>query len=292
MAALLDAGISVNTATKYGVSALGFAAERGHFEVVRLLVERGADVTIADSFYGSRPLDFALRGGRLDIALYLLEHKSPGAASVLNMAIRRRDAAGVKIALATGQVDATALATANTIAAQAGDAAIAAMVKTAAAAAPAVAPVPITVAPALLRSYEGAYQNATTGAGVTVAFDGTRLTLTADGQTPLRLQPIEERRFIADDAPELSVAFAGRGGIIERLSIVRGTSSVRYEREGFGDATSAAPDPRARRNVGPPRRREPAADPTHRGSAPCATTVAFIPGRQRRRRGRRPGRDP
>ena len=114
------------------------------------------------------------------------------------------------------------------------------MVKTAAAAAPAVAPVPITVAPALLRSYEGAYQNATTGAGVTVAFDGTRLTLTADGQTPLRLQPIEERRFIADDAPELSVAFAGRGGIIERLSIVRGTSSVRYEREGFGDATSAA----------------------------------------------------
>ena len=118
VAALLDAGISVNTATKYGVSALGFAAERGHFEVVRLLVERGADVTIADSFYGSRPLDFALRGGRLDIALYLLEHKSPGAASVLNMAIRRRDAAGVKIALATGQVDATALATANTIAAR------------------------------------------------------------------------------------------------------------------------------------------------------------------------------
>ena len=48
--------------------------------------------------------------------------------------------------------------------------------------------------------------------------DGTRLTLTADGQTPLRLQPIEERRFIADEAPELNVAFAGRGGIIERLS--------------------------------------------------------------------------
>ena len=249
VATLLDGGVSVNTATKYGVSALGFAAERGHFEVVRLLVERGADVTITDSFYGSRPVDFALRGGRLDIALYLLEHKSPGAASVLNMAIRRRDAAGVKIALATGQVDATALATASTIAAQAGDAPIAAMVKSAANATPAVAPAPITVAPTLLRSYEGAYQNAATGAGVSVAFDGTRLTLTADGQTPLRLQPIEERRFISEDAPELSVAFAGRGGIIERLSIVRGTTSVRYEREGFGDATSAAADP----NTGAPR---------------------------------------
>ena len=245
VASLLDAGTSVNTASKYGVSALGFAAERGHFDVVRLLVERGADVTITDSFYGSRPLDMALRGGHLDIALYLLEHKSPGAASVLNAAIRQRNTGGVKAALATGQVDATALATANTIAKQAGDAAVIAMVKTAADATPAVAPVPITVAAALLPSYEGSYQNAVTGAGVKVAFDGTRLTLTADGQTPLRLQPIEERRFIADEAPELNVAFAGRGGIIERLSIVRGTSSVRYEREGFSDATSAAADPNA-----------------------------------------------
>lgn len=118
IASLLDAGTSVNTASKYGVSALGFAAERGH----------------------------------LDIALYLLEHKSPGAASVLNAAIRQRNTGGVKAALATGQVDATALATANTIAKQAGDTAVIAMVKTAADATPAVVPVPITIAVTLLRA--------------------------------------------------------------------------------------------------------------------------------------------
>ena len=76
-----------------------------------------------------------------------------------------------------------------------------------------------------------------------MAFDGSRLTLSADGQPPLRLQPIEERRFIADDAPEIIVALSGRGGIIERLAIVRGSSSVPYERDGFGSATTAAPDP-------------------------------------------------
>ena len=64
---------------------------------------------------------------------------------------------------------------------------------------------------------------------------------------PLRLQPIEERRFIADDAPEVSVvvrraAAASSSG----SSIMRGTTPVRYEREGFGDATSPAPDPRRR----------------------------------------------
>jgi outer membrane protein assembly factor BamB len=240
---ILDAGTSANVANKYGVSALGFAAEHGHFEVVRLLVERGADVNVVDSFYGSRPVEFALRGGHLNIAVYLLEHKAQGAVGVLNMAIRRRDAAAVKVALATRQADAQALATASAAAAQAGEPVIAAMVKAAADATPAVAPKAITLQPALLRSYEGNYQSASTGALVKVVFDGSRLTLAAEGQPTLRLQPIEERRFIADDGGDVAVAFSGRGGIIERLSIVRGSTSVRYEREGFGDATSSAPDP-------------------------------------------------
>lgn len=88
--------------------------------MVRLLVERGADVNAVDSFCGSRPMDFPLRGGHLDIAVYLLEHKALGAVSVLNTAIRRKAANAVRIALATRQADARALAAANTIAAQAG----------------------------------------------------------------------------------------------------------------------------------------------------------------------------
>ncbi len=257
---LLDSGVSVNSANKYGVSALGFAAERGHFDIVRLLVERGADVNVVDSFYGSRPVDFALRGGHLNIAVYLLEHQAQGAVSVLNTAIRRRDAGAVKVALATKQADAAALANANTLAAQAGDEAIAAMVKAAADATPAVPPKVIALNPSLLRSYEGNYQSASTGAVMKIAFDGARLTLAAEGQPTLRLQPIEERRFIADDAPEINVLLGGRGGIIERMSIVRGSSTVRYEREGFGDATSAAPEPSGPPSVdraGEPRRTDP-----------------------------------
>ena len=249
VSALLDAGISVDTTNKYGVSALGFAAERGHFDIVRLLVGRGADVNVADSFYGSAPVDFALRGGHLDIAVYLLEHKAQGAVGVLNAAIRARNTAAVTTALATKQADAAALASASALAEKSGDAAIAAMVKAAAAATPAKPPAIVTLTPALLRSYEGNYQNAASGAMVTMALDGTRLTLAADGQPTLRLQPIQERRFIADDAPEINVVLGGRGGIIERLTVVRGSSSVRYEREGYGDATSEAPDPAARRTT-------------------------------------------
>jgi hypothetical protein len=241
--AILDAGGDVNAANRYGVTALGFAAEKGHFDIVRLLVERGADLDAVDSFYGSRPVDFALRGGHLNIAVFLIEHNAKGAVGVLNLAIRRRDASAVKVALAARQADAQALANASALAAQAGDAAIAALVKAAADATPATAPKVIALQPQLLRSYEGNYQNAATGAAVKVVFDGARLTLAAEGQPTLRLQAIEERRFISDDGSDVAVAFAGRGGIIERLAIVRGSTSVRYEREGFGDATSAAADP-------------------------------------------------
>ena len=246
VASLLDGGADVNAVSRYNVSALGFAAERGHVEIVRLLVERGANVNVAESFYGFRPVDFALRGGHLDIAVFLLEHGALGAVGVLNAGIRARNIGAVRAALATKQADAAALANARQIAKQAGDATIAGLVEAAAAATPAVAPSVLTLAPALLRSYEGAYQNAANGARVVVAFNGSRLTVTAEGQPSLTLLPVEERRFIAEDLADVSVAFAGRGGIVERLSIVRGSNAVRYEREGYADATSPAPDPGAR----------------------------------------------
>ena len=246
VASLLDGGADVNAVSRYNVSALGFAAERGHFDMVRLLVERGADVNVAESFYGFRPVDFALRGGRLDIATFLLEHGALGAVGVLNAGIRTKNLAAVRAALATRQADAAALANARQLAKQAGDAAIAELVDRAAEGTPAVAPTILTLPATLLRSYEGAYQNAANGARVVVAFDGTRLTVTAEGQAALTLRAVEERRFIADELADVSVVFAGRGGIIERLSIVRASNTVRYEREGFGDATSPAPDPSTR----------------------------------------------
>ena len=184
---LLDSGIDVNVATPYGVTGLGFAAGAGHLDVVRLLVERGANVNAADSFYGSRPVDFARRGGHkavIDFLLPLTETRRPA--------------------------DSTTRLTLN---------------------------------PAQLRAFEGKYQSATSGAEVVVAMTDRGLTLAADGQPTLQLNAIEERRFVAEGAADMTLTFSGRGGIIERLVIARGTSNLRYEREGFADATSPAPAP-------------------------------------------------
>jgi ankyrin repeat protein len=69
---LLDRGADINHVTKWGRSALVAAAERGHVTTVRLLLTRGATIRF-DSYYGDA-LCASARSGKADVAMVLLEH--------------------------------------------------------------------------------------------------------------------------------------------------------------------------------------------------------------------------
>ena len=58
-------GVSVNVQDYDGRSPLHLAASTGHADVVKLLLELGADIGIKDRF-GGRPLDDATRERRYD----------------------------------------------------------------------------------------------------------------------------------------------------------------------------------------------------------------------------------
>ena len=69
---LIEHGADVNAADKDGRTALLDASERGHFEVVKYLIERGADVNAADE-YGYTALLDASEKGHFEVVKYLIE---------------------------------------------------------------------------------------------------------------------------------------------------------------------------------------------------------------------------
>ncbi|HBJ35850.1 MAG TPA: hypothetical protein DDZ51_14100 [Planctomycetaceae bacterium] len=63
----IESGVDVNEKTNYGASALSFAADRGHLEVVQYLLAKQADPNVKDSFYNATPITWAEIGNRYDI---------------------------------------------------------------------------------------------------------------------------------------------------------------------------------------------------------------------------------
>ncbi len=83
----LNEGIDVNSKTKYGAGALAYACDRGHTDVVRILLKSGADVNATDTFYGFSAMDWAYSGGHHEIVRLLLAAGAGGAEKTLRNAV-------------------------------------------------------------------------------------------------------------------------------------------------------------------------------------------------------------
>src|SRR5208337_1007440 len=72
--AILATGFNPNTRDDFGATALHDAVWTGHIELVRMLLEHGADPNIPHAEAGSTPLHYAAMKGQAAIAALLLEH--------------------------------------------------------------------------------------------------------------------------------------------------------------------------------------------------------------------------
>ena len=182
---LLDEGVDVNTKFRYGATALFYACDHGHIEVVKVLLDKGADLTIKDTFYGFTPLMLAVSPAQkrkpehTEIAMLLIAKGSPGKEEALSGAIEEGDASLAKFILGRGGIPAANLSEALEAAKAQNKTEMVSMLE----AAGAKVPEDFKMEPAQLARFVGSYKNAA-GNEITISVDGARLSMGAPAAAP------------------------------------------------------------------------------------------------------------
>ena len=228
--AALDKGVDINTTTRYGATALTFAADKGHVAIVKLLLARGADVNVQDTFYRMRALDMAMANKHPEVVLLLLERGSKGAPGVLPMAIQSGNAALVAAVLQSAELTRAHVRPALAGAKKVNNPEIIALVEKKLASMPEDAAPAVTVERATLQTYVGSYRNEEAGAAIAVALNGDALTAALPGAAPMTLVATSPTSFRNVEREGLTFSFEGRGGTIERLLAVLGSTTQVWTR--------------------------------------------------------------
>ena len=203
--ALLDAGVPVDAKNRYGATALFFAADRGHLPLIQLLIERGASTEVSDTFYGMTPLVRAIDRGQEESAIFLL-----------------------KQALASGHLNRESF---DEILEESKSSGRAEVVRFLESTTP-PAPAPASEAPPEkidLTSLVGRYRIEAKGEVFTVEKMGEGLVIRLGEKTvPLEARGVRE---FALEGGAGTLAFGGRGGMVEYALLTRGSGTAYAPRE-------------------------------------------------------------
>lgn len=221
--ALLDKGISPDAKWRYGMTALFPAAERGHIEVVKLLVERGANVNAQDRFYNATPITWALGKGHVEIVQLLLEKGAQNSARVLNLGVEKAHIGLVRASLAKGGIQPPALTASLIRATKAGNAEIVEALKAGG------AQPPFAVDAAVLGTYAGIYRAENNTVLTWELKDGAlEGGVMSSGQPPLHLFATDEVTFRTLEPTGLVITFAKDGS---ELNVLQGQQNTKFKKE-------------------------------------------------------------
>ena len=221
---LLDRGADVNAKFRYGATALFKAAERGNAEVTRILLARGADVKVKDTFYQATAMTWALNGKHVQIVRLLLEKSTDDVEDVLMEGTNESNAELVKIALDTGALKPEALTVA--LAASEGNeknAAITEMLKKAG------AQPPLAIDAATLQSYVGKYKG-DPGPEFTITTKDGKLFATGFGRQELALMPLDKTTFRPLAFGGVTLTFNLEAGKVSGMAFKQGQNTTQMKR--------------------------------------------------------------
>jgi hypothetical protein len=240
--ALLDAGVDVQSKSPYGATALHFAADKGHVEVVKVLLQHKSDPNAADTFYKATPLMWASMHNHTAVLGELLAAGAKGGEGLLRSSAAAGNVEMVKAILAHAkptpeQLTAAWKATTKNEVIE--------LLKTAGAKAPDKAPA--TAADAL-KPFAGTYRNPESGE-LKVDVDGEALVVSSGAQRLLTLARSKNDTFKVE-GNESTVTFSRKDGQVSGFTFNSGKTDMAYYRVEPAKAT-------AKKDVEPPPAVEP-----------------------------------
>ncbi len=253
---LLTAGVDINSTTRYGATALFFASDKGDVELAKLLLAKGAEVNVTDTFYKATPLTWALFKSadsppHRDIVLLLVKHGAEDSAAALNFGAGQGDLEMVKAVIEwatddsqtidSKKLEPSALRSALEAAREGDKADLVAYLEPRT---PAAEPGTIvTVAPDKLATYAGDFKNDDIGMKAKIFLEGEILTLQAAGQQALALSAKGDDVFVTRDVPGIELAFRGRAGLVEGFLLRQAGQEFFFPRiEGATETAEAKPE--------------------------------------------------
>ena len=221
--AALASGVNVNTKFRYDRMALSFAADRGNPEVVKVLLDAGADVGARDTFYQMDAMSQAVSKKHIPIIRMLLDKGAPNSEAILMMAVRENSLELAKVSLEKGGLRPDSLSAALARAMKDNRSELVALLQKAG------ANPPFTVEQALLDQYSGTYK-AEGGQDLVFRRRGGTLEAGPAGQT-FGLLPLAADRFRPEDFEGITVKFESEGNRVVSVTVLQGSNETRYKKQ-------------------------------------------------------------
>ncbi len=224
---LLDKGANVNSKSPYGSTPLFFACDRGNLEIAKLLIDRGADVNVEDTFYHANAISWAAQKKHYEIVTLLLDHGAKSAGDVVEMGAQSGDPKFVKLGLDRGPIAKETLSKSLAAATKAKNAEIVDMLK----AAGAVPPEPVKtveIDAAILQSYVGTFTGGRGGTEFEMTFTvkGKGLSGALLGQQALTYLPSDNTHFHSVEFEGVALEFKDGG-----LKLKQGQQEIDFKRK-------------------------------------------------------------